>query len=558
MNAQKISNARVQGTFRANSLSGVEIRNRLTGAKVCLAGHQTILVRTSLELFEPAILTEIRSVRQAPDVLQCVVADRTGEYRAKLLVESSEDGLRFSMKVSAPKPIWLAEWRLDGFQLDRVIIPALGGQAVSSRMPVDTVLTYKYPFWWNAQFVIGTARGGGCWIHTKEVKPSFKLLRVKREERGFALTVGFEATAPIVSNTLEVEWYLDCYAGSWRRPVDQHREWLEREFHLLPLEQNPQFPEWAKRINFVLEIWGITKERPEPLHTFEMMLDRLRKWRRLHPPEQTLVYLPGFAEHGIDSHAPDYNPSKDLGGEKKFRKLVDEAHRMGYRVMVHTNVLAMTFTHRHYSRFKKHQVVDPFGREQGWGLDMDGDWLAEPYFAYINPGVQAWGDLMSKVIGDLIRKFDVDGVFLDQTLLAFNVSKGPNFLLGMRKHIQRLQRAFPHILFAGEGLHEQVLSALPFVQIHGIDSLTEVHGMERNVQWRFAHPVSSYLFGPYSRFAAHLLTKHPSSPIFDLQEKAYAKLGVIPALCLYNHHQRMDLPTVRRMIDRANKLNLRV
>jgi len=46
-------------------------------------------------------------------------------------------------------------------------------------------------------------------------------------------------------------------------------------------------------------------------------------------------------------------------------------------------------------------------------------------------------------------------------------------------------------------------------QIHGIDSITEVHGMEGQVAWREVHPVSSYLFGKYTKLTAHLLTKHP-------------------------------------------------
>jgi len=556
MKSLSISNERIQLTFRPNPLSFIEIRNKLTGAIVCPVGSQTFLVRTPLELFEPTILTELQSVSVRPGRIRFVVTDRTRAWRAAVDIDASEDGIRFRMKVSAPKPIWLVEWRLGGLQIDEVIIPALGGQALTKRMPIDTTLNYKYPFWWNAQFVIGSMKAGGCWIHTRDAHPGFKLLRVRREERGFALTYGFEADGPITSKALEAEWYLDCYAGSWRRPVDEHRRWMEEGFRPLPLGENRSFPAWARKINFVLEMWGITKDRPEPLHTFDTMLERLRQWRTLHAPEETLVYVPGFAEHGIDSHAPDYHPSRELGGAVGFKMLVDNAHRMGFRVMVHTNVLAMTFAHRLYPKFKKHQVVDVFGRKQGWGLDMDGDWLAEPYFAYINPGARAWGKLMTKVIGNLVGRFHVDGVFLDQTLLAFNVSRGPNFLLGMRTHIERLQRSFPHILFAGEGLHEQVLSALPFAQIHGIDSLTEVHGMEGNVRWRTAHPVSTYLFGPYTRFVAHLLTKHPSSPIFELQEEAYAKLGVIPALCLYSHHQKLDMPAVQRMIRRARSLDL--
>ena len=135
-------------------------------------------------------------------------------------------------------------------------------------------------------------------------------------------------------------------------------------------------------------------------------------------------------------------------------------------------------------------------------------------------------------LGALIHEYGLDAVFLDQTLLAFNVSNGPNFVTGMRAHVQRLQEAFPGVLFAGEGLNEQVLPALPFVQIHGIDSIGEVHGMEGERPWRRVHPVSTALFGKFTKFVAHLLTKHPSSAEFERQEDAYAELGVVPALVL--------------------------
>jgi hypothetical protein len=195
-----------------------------------------------------------------------------------------------------------------------------------------------------------------------------------------------------------------------------------------------------------------------------------------------------------------------------------------------------------------------FGKLQGWGLDIDGDWLPEPYFAYINPGVPAWGDLMEEILGDLIRKFGIDGIFLDQTLLAFNLQRGPDFQSGMREHIVRMQQAFPGILFAGEGYHELVARALPMAQIHGIDSIAEVHGMEGHARWRVAHPVSTYLFGPYTKFTAHLLTRHPSHPMYAMQEEAYARLGVVPALCLYDSSQPLDTPATRRMIRRAKLL----
>lgn len=522
--------------------------------KICVNGEQTILVRTATAVSEPVILSQVTHVPSGMAGLHLIFSDSSNQYLADMVITEKEHGIFWRVNVSAPEPIWLIEWKISGLNFDEVIIPALGGQALKKEMPAETTLSYKYPFWWNAQFVIGKTDRGGLMLHSRDARPNLKLLRVGKDPRGFSLTYGYEAPAPLTNRKLAAEWYLNSFAGDWQVAVDEFREWLEKAFLVKPLEEKPHYPSWAKRINFVLEMWGARRDYETPMHTFAQMTKRLREFENLHSPENTLLYLPGFAEHGIDSHAPDYNPSPQCGGEIEFKKLIDTTHDLGYRIMIHTNVLAMTFNHRLYPKFKQHQVVDCFDRPQGWGLDLDGDWLAEPFFAYINPGAVEWGDLMEQVIGDLIKNFNIDGVFLDQTLLAFNVSNGPNFLTGMREHISRLQSAFPDILFAGEGMHEHVCGALPMAQIHGIDSIAEVHGIEGQRPWREAHPVSTYLFEKYIKFTPHLLTKHPSHPMFASQEAAYKILRVLPALCLYNSSQTMDLPAVREMIERAKKM----
>ncbi len=548
-----LSSGRLRASF-SDPLGRLRLTNQLTRSQICREGRQSFRLRMPSRVSDPVFLTEILAVESWNGGMQCEISDVGGNYRAVLKISEHPEGLRFDATVTAPEPIWLAEWKLSGLDLKSVIIPALGGQALSREMPAGTTLSYKYPFWWNAQFLIGEGDAGGIWLRTMDVEPRFKLARVRRTEAGFELSYGFEAAGTLNDTSLSATWFLDGYQGSWKVPVDLHRTWLEPAFGLSDLADHPYLPDWAKDITFILEIWGIGKESPTPFHTFEQMGRRLKKWTKLHPPRNTLVYLPGYAEHGIDSRAPSYNPSPELGGEEGFRALLALAHGLGYRVMIHTNVLAMTFGHPEFDKFREHRVVDAFGRTQGWGLDIDGDWLAEPYFAYINPGATEWGDLMVGVFRDLVQKFAVDGIFLDQTLLAFNVTRGPDFVTGMRKHIERLQGEFPQILFSGEGLHEQVLAPLAMAQIHGIDSIAEVHGMHTKAKWRAAHPVSSYLFSKYTRLTAHLLTRHPQHPMFRLQESAYARLGVLPALCLYDNGQPMDTPEVRAMIRRANRL----
>jgi hypothetical protein len=546
-----VSSKHIQFRFEENNIfTNFNIFNLLTGTNVCANGEQILTVRTPLAVSVPAILNKLIYINNSVKQLEFAVSDRDEEYKAVITINGTENGIRYTLNLSAPGPIWLLEWKLSGLQIDEFLIPALGGQSVSKEMPAGYVLSYKYPFWLNAQFVLGIFDQGGLIIRSMDAQPCLKLVRISKEKNGFAITYGFEAAAPLNSQTFSAEWYVDCFQGQWQNGVDLHREWMEEAFKL----KLPNIPQSVRKVNFILEIWGARRDSDVPFHTFQQMIDRLRIWKELHPPENTLLYLPGFAEKGIDSNAPDYNPSPQCGGEKKFKELVAKAHEWGFPVMVHTNVLAMTYTHRLYPEFKKYQVIDAFNREQGWGLDIDGDWLTEPYFAYINPGYSAWGDLMVEILGKLISTYSVDAVFLDQTLLAFNVSQGPNFIKGMANHIKRLQKAFPKVLFAGEGLHEQNVQQFALAQIHGLDSITDIHAREGSVRWRKVHPISSYLFSRYTKYLAHLLTKHPSHYHFQIQEESYSNLGVIPALVLYDNEQKMDIPEVNKMIQRAREL----
>ncbi|MCF8260913.1 MAG: DUF6259 domain-containing protein [Melioribacteraceae bacterium] len=532
------------------SIDGLFILNEST--KVCANGNQKIVIRTRDAVSDPVVLEKITSSEVKDDSVTLNFEDE--ENSAQLKFIKNGRGIRAAIHAKAASPIWLVEWQINGFNFEEVLVPALGGQQITKEMPKGKTLSYKYPFWWNSQFVIGKTNSGGIILRSEDKSNDLKLLRVTKESDSFAITYGFEAPAPLISNELQNEFIIEGFEGDWKSGVDLHKNWMKENFDLVNYKNHPHFPKWMNNINFVLELWGARKGQ-KAHHTFEQMIDRINQWKDFHKPEETLLYLPGFAQNGVDSKAPNYDPSEQCGGPEKFGELIKTAHELGYRVMIHTNILAMTFVHPKYEEFKKFITRDPWGRELTWGLDIDGDWLPEPFFAYMNPGYKEWGDYMTKVLGKLIDEYKLDAVFVDQTLLAFNNSDGPNFIKGMHDHIKRLQEEFPHVLFAGEGINERVLPRLPVVQIHGIDSIAEVHGMDDNVQWRNVHPISSYLFGDFTKFTAHLLTKHTSDPMFKLQEESYAKLNVIPSLSLYGYEQEMDTPETYKMIRRAKKLN---
>ncbi|MCF7885024.1 MAG: DUF6259 domain-containing protein [Candidatus Marinimicrobia bacterium] len=556
MNTRILRNDKIKIVFGQDPLEILQIIDLQEDQILCKSGKQRLLLRLPEEVSDPILLSRAEWSEFDENYCSFHCWDKDNLYDVKITLRITDVGLYFQTHWKGPKPIWLVEWQLGHLKLENVIIPALGGQQLSSNMPAGSELSYKYPFWWNAQFVIGESDdNSGLWLYSHDPEPNLKLLRVGKESEGYALTYGYEAQAPLDSEDIKCDWFIETFHNGWEKVVDEYQNWMESAFSLQPLSGRSNVPEWTDHINFILEVWGANRRSDKPYHTYQEIQQRIKEWGKLHSPEETLLYLPGFAENGIDSHAPSYNPSPQMGGPEEFKKMIETAHQLGYKVMIHTNVLAMTFSHPRYQEFQKYQVKDPFGREVAWGLDMDGDWITEPYFAYINPGVSRWSELMVDILGQLIEKYNIDGIFLDQTLLAFNNSNGPNFINGMRKHVERLQQAFPEILFAGEGLHEHITKPFSMAQIHGIDSISNVHGIEGKQPWRHVHPVSTYLFGKFTRFTAHLLTKHPTSSEFTRQESAYEQLNIIPALCLYNSSQQMDLPETKVMIERAKKLN---
>ncbi|MBN1465694.1 hypothetical protein JXA02_08045, partial [candidate division KSB1 bacterium] len=110
-------------------------------------GEQALIVRTPTAASDPMI-PAAESCRRLGENLHLEFSDaRCG---ASLQIAAEGESLCFSLSVRAEKPIWLAEWRLSGLLCDEMIVPALGGQALTSEMPDGVELSFKYPFWLNA------------------------------------------------------------------------------------------------------------------------------------------------------------------------------------------------------------------------------------------------------------------------------------------------------------------------------------------------------------------------------------------------------------------------
>ena len=69
-------------------------------------------------------------------------------------------------------------------------------------------------------------------------------------------------------------------------------------------------------------------------HTYQHLIDLANELYKCGAKGGILFYLPGWCGK-YDAEYPDYTPEKWLGGERKFREMVNVLHRCGYRVQLH-------------------------------------------------------------------------------------------------------------------------------------------------------------------------------------------------------------------------------
>jgi hypothetical protein len=137
-------------------------------------------------------------------------------------------------------------------------------------------------------------------------------------------------------------------------------------------------------------------------------------------------------------------------------------------------------------------------------------------------------------MADLCRRFPVDALHLDQTLCIFNDHTGRidglNMIRGNDALHEELAAALPQVALSGEGLNEVTCRREAFAQRH-VWGLHHAEGTWNEASLRCAHPVSSYLFAPFTTVYGYLGMVAPErGQLYAAWNEAYEHFGVIPTL----------------------------
>lgn len=463
---------------------------------------------------DQATLTEARKI--APLKAEIVFRQGQNEFCLFIGVDArSEDLLIEQEGTSDTAGVYGIQWgcvNLNSGNLD-LILPADGGQIINAMAPF-TFRSFHYPFpSWEVQLAILQGEQGGFFVRGADETFQFKVLHYEKHIDSFALGFETQNQAPFdtLTSAKSVVWRLSAYSGDWRVPAKQYREWMEQTFKPWRLDE---MPAWVGEIGLV-----VTYIDPRLdvgiLDTLAEQVD----------PAKTLLYLNQWRKDPFDVNFPDYTAKPEFG------RFVEAAHQRGFWVMAHVNLIGVNADHPRYAEFQKFQYRNPWtGNLMGWFWDRTD--IPRNRIAAINPASAEFRKYFIQQLKEVWQKYDVDAFFLDVSARVENdangLIEGLNSGQGNVLLHKELAAAMPGVVFAGESLHEVTFFRESFAQ-----------RWKNPPQWdptrrSTAHPISSFLFSPYTSPYGHLGLPNPDQGLQLYQEylEAYEIWGVLPTLRL--------------------------
>ena len=483
-----------------------------TGGMSTGIGGRSGLLRRNGESFwtdQATLTTEVRKI--APLKVEIVYTQGQNEIRLFIAVDEDTGDLLIEQEgISDTTGVYGIQWgcgNLNTRNLD-LILPAQGGQIIDAMSPT-TSGSFDYPEHWEAQLAIVQAAQGGFFIRGTDETFQFKALHYEKDIESFAINFETQNQAPFdtLTSAKSVIWRLNTYVGNWRVPARQYRDWMEQTFNPRRLTE---MPAWVSEIGLVVIYHG---HEIALLEGLAAQID----------PAKTLLYLTQWRKDDYDTNYPDYTASENFGG------FLDAARQHGFRVMLHTNFPGVAPYHPLYATLQQYQFRDRWsGNPIGWFWDR----IEEPgRHAFINPASSEFRKILVGQLMNVSQKYPVDAFHLDVSLIAKNdangLIEGLNSAQGNIRLHTELTEALPQVVFGGEGLHEVTFFRESFAQrlVYSLDIKP--------------HPISTFLFSPYTLLYGHLGLPNPDigTKLYQEYLNLYENWGILPTLRLWSAEQ---------------------
>jgi hypothetical protein len=435
-----------------------------------------------------------------------------GQERApgKLVASLRRDGttIEWNAVVEMERPIKTVTSIIRGVPRGHV---SLGGGGFTD--PRDGEMLAGYPFGGGDLHGPGAADGMSTpllMIQTSAtdvvfVSPLDDRVRPKRfylapGEAGYRVEAIYEHDGWRNDNRLEVPAWRLGRASSADEAVARHMAHVEQAFGLAPWERRSDVLPWMKNIAMVTTLHGM-HYTGYMFNDYRKMLETLRWMSTQISGDRVLVFISAWDGRYYWDY-PTYRVSDRMGGESGFRRLIEEGHRLGFKIMPMYGMNSANEKLPVWSTIADAvtRKIDGDIYNLNW-VDWNNDRHQDGWLGYMNLGVDSWRNHLEGRIAEMIERYGVDAYFLDIAGGHVNSTNG-DMHEGTRRLVTSLRSRFPSVACVGE---------MPYDALHGFIPMYHAGGGPR---WQ-----------KYSRFFQHLSSPAPGRGSSGVHESGFGRFN---------------------------------
>jgi hypothetical protein len=320
-----------------------------------------------------------------------------------------------------------------------------------------------------------------------------------------------------------------------------HMQQVEKAFGLESWEARADVPAWMRNLALVTTLHGM-HYTGYMFNDFPKMLEILRWMATQIPGDRVLVFVPAWDGRYYWDY-PTYRVSERMGGEAGFRRLVDEGHKLGFRIMPMYGTNAANTRLPGWPKIADAvtKKIDGNVYNLDW-VDWNNDRHGDGWLAYMNLGADAWREHLERRIADMIERYGVDAYFLDIVGGHVNSTTG-DMHEGTRRLVEGLRAKYPQVACVGEMPYDALHAFIPMFQV-GLGPRWSKYSrsyshLSSPAPGRGSSGVHESGFG---RFNAETLGLHPSTiPTLQVVDDTFTRHRDVMAAIIQRAKQRAGI-----------------
>jgi hypothetical protein len=315
--------------------------------------------------------------------------------------------------------------------------------------------------------IVKASENDYLYFTTRDTRVRPKRYYFQAGERAFRVEAVYEHDAWRNDPRVEVPAWRLGHAASFEEAMRPHMEHIATAFALPPWETRPDVPPWMRGLALVTTLHGM-HYTGFIFNDYARQLEILRWIATQIPADRVLVFLSAWDGRYYWDY-PNYTVPERMGGERGFRTLIAEAHRLGFRMMPMFGTNAANRKQPVWPTIADAATykIDGDLYNLNW-VDWNNDRHQDGWLTYMNLGADSWRNWLEGRIAEVIDRFGVDAYFLDIVGGHVNSTTG-DMHEGTRRLVANLRQRYPNVACVGEMPYDALYGFIPMYQAGGGD-----------------------------------------------------------------------------------------